>query len=152
MNAADLKPFGLLQDLCDEEAELLAEELETRELGPGRALFEQGAEGDGLFLVLEGRLTLACRELGELGAVGPGAVLGALSLVAPGRREVSAVAAEPCRVAWLEHGAFRRLMDDAPRLACRILEALLCETAGQLREGLPVLRQALPCAPNDGPE
>jgi len=152
VNAAELKPFALLQDLSDEEAELLAEELESRELAPGRALFEQGADADGMFLVLEGRLTLASREQGELGGVGRGELLGALSLVAPGRREVSAVAAEPCRVAWLEHGAFRRLMDDAPRAACRILEALLRETAGQLREALPALGQALPSAPNDGPE
>jgi CRP-like cAMP-binding protein len=150
VSGADLKRFALLEELSEEESALLAEHLEVQELPKGRVLFEEGAEAEGLLLVLEGELALESREEGRLAQLGPGAALGGLSLISARRREVTALAASACSVAHLERGAFHRLVDDAPRLGCRLLEALLRETAGQLREALPVLRQALPSAPNDG--
>lgn len=152
MTGAELKDFALLDELSEEERDLLAEELEEEEVIAGRALFEEGAEADGMLFVLDGALSLETREQGELGRIGPGATLGALSLVVPGRRELTALVAEPARVAWLERTAFRRLMSDSPGLAGRLLESLLRTVASDLREGLPGLRQTLPSDPNDGPD
>lgn len=150
MSAEDLKRFALLEELSDEERELLDEHLEVEELAEGRVLFEEGVEAEGLFLVLEGEVALESQEQGRLAQLGPGAALGGLSLISARRREVTALAVTACSVAHLERGSFRRLVDDAPRLGCRVLEALLRETTTQLREALPALRQALPSAPNDG--
>jgi len=145
-----LKRFALLEELSEEERDLLDEHLELEELAEGRVLFEEGDEAEGLLLVLDGEVTLESQEQGKLGRFGPGSVLGGLSLISARRREATALAASSCSVALLERGSFRRLVDDAPRLGCRLMEALLRETARQLREALPALRQALRSAPNDG--
>ncbi len=150
MSAENLKRFALLEELSEEERALLDEHLEVEELTEGRVLFEEGVEAEGLFLVLEGELALESQEQGRLARLGPGSALGGLSLVSARRREATALAATACSVAHLERGSFHRLVDDAPRLGCRLLEALLRETAAQLREALPALRQALRSAPNDG--
>ncbi len=146
MTTADLKSVVLFRELSDEELECLAEILEDEDVAAGRVLFEEGSEGEGLVVVLEGTVELESREHGSLARLSEGATLGGLSLVTPGRREATALAAEACSVAWLERGSFRRLVDDEPRLACKLVEALLRDTAGDLREGLPTLRQSLPSA------
>ena len=107
---------------------------------------------DGMLFVLDGALSLETREQGSLGRLGRGRTLGALSLVMPGRRELTALVAEPARIAWLERTAFRRLMSDSPGLAGRLLESILRTVASDLREGLPGLRQTLPSGVNDGPD
>jgi CRP-like cAMP-binding protein len=152
VNGLDLKAFELLGELSDEEREILAELIEEEPLAEGRVLFEEGVEGDGLVLLLDGEIAIESRGHGCVARVGPGAVLGGFALVNPGRREATALAASTCNVAWLDRASFRRLVDDAPRAACKLMEALLRDAAADLREGLPALRQALPSAPNDGPQ
>lgn len=142
MSASALKVCGLLQDLSEEDRDALWEELECSELGAGRAVFEEGAEADGLVLILEGEVRLEARERGALGELGAGAALGALSLVAAGRREVTAIATSACKLAHLSRGGFRRIAADSPQLACRLQDAILRELAANLREALPLLRAA----------
>jgi len=144
VNSRDLKPFALVEELSEDEREILCEELQREELAAGQSLFEEGTESEGMALLVEGELTLETREAGTLGRVGPGAALGALSLVVPGARGASAVAASPCVVAWLDRSGFRRLVHDAPQVACKLQEAIVREVAGWLREALPALRQADP--------
>lgn len=146
MSGVELKTVALFEEFSDEELASLAEVLELEPVAEGRVLFEEGSEADGLLVVLAGAIDLESRNHGSLARLPAGATLGGLSLVAPGRREATALAAEGCSVAWLERGSFRRLMDDEPRLACKLVEALLRDTAGDLREGLPTLRQSLPSA------
>jgi CRP-like cAMP-binding protein len=146
VSGAELKSVALFEEFSEDELVALADVLEEEPVATGRALFEEGSEADGLVVVLEGVFELESRNHGSLGLLSPGTALGGLSLVAPGRREATALAAEPCSVAWLDRASFRRLIDDEPRLACKLVEALLRETAGDLREGLPTLRQSLPSA------
>ena len=51
----------------------------------------------------------------------------------------SVVAESDCQVLILERAAYRRLADDHPRTASRLLEAALADTAGLLRESLDSL-------------
>lgn len=146
MSAVDLKTVPLFAEFSDDELAILTDVLESEPVATGRVLFEEGSEAEGLIVVLEGVIDLESRAHGSLARLSAGATLGGLSLVAPGRREVTALAAEACSVAWLERGSFRRLVDDEPRLACKLVEALLRETVGDVREALPALRQSLPSA------
>jgi CRP-like cAMP-binding protein len=142
----DLKMFALLADLSEEERELVAELLEGQELDAGEQLFCEGQEAEGLVLVERGALELSSARAGELGQVAEGDSLGAVSLIAVGPREVTAVAAAGTRVWVLSRESFRRLAEDAPRAACRILEGALADLAGALREGLDRLGGAPPDA------
>jgi CRP-like cAMP-binding protein len=132
----DLKAFGLLAELSEEERELVADLAERVELDKGEQLFAEGQESEGLVLVEKGSLALSSSRGGELGTIAAGESLGALALVAVGPREATAVAGGATRVWVLSRESFRRLADDAPRAACRILEAALAELAGAVRENL----------------
>jgi hypothetical protein len=72
--------------------------LERRTVGEGEALVEQGAEGNELYLVLDGML--AVEVDGEpVAEVGPGALLGERALLEGGKRTATLRAATPVRVA-----------------------------------------------------
>lgn len=139
MTEPDLKRFPLLAELAEPEREAIAELLEPLELAAERQLFREGQEAEGLVLLERGALRLECRRRGALGACGAGTVLGGLSLVAVGPREATAVATERSRVWVLSRTSFHRLVEDAPRAACRLLAAVLADFAQAVRGGLPDL-------------
>lgn len=69
-----------------------------RTLKPGQTLVEQGEEGDEVFLLLDGVLTVEVN--GEvLTEIGPGAILGERARLEGGRRAATLRAVTPCRVA-----------------------------------------------------
>ena len=139
MTALRLKEFSLLAELTDEDRETLAEVLEERVLRAGRRIFSEGTEAEGLVLVAAGTLRIESRRSGASERVEAPVALGALSLVAVGPRECTVVADSECTVLLLPRTAFRRLVDDAPRTACRLLEGMVDETAALVRSALDPL-------------
>ena len=137
MTAAELKHFPLLAEFSDEDREVLFELLEPRSIRKGRSIYRETGEAEGLVLIAEGevRLSTQRREV-ELGVVGAGQILGAASLLTLGSREATAKAETACEILLLERTAYRRLLDDYPRTACRLTEAIARSLAGLLREGL----------------
>lgn len=128
--------YAVLAGLTGDERALVDALLEERELASGETLFREGEESDGLVLVEKGTLRVTSERAGDLGTVESGGSLGGIALVAVGQREVSAVAEGRARVRLLPRAAFRRLVDDAPRVSCRVLESCLVEFAGVAREML----------------
>ncbi len=139
MNAADLKRFPLLAELSDEDREALFELLETQSVRKGRSVFRQTAEADGLVFLVSGKVALSRENEAELGQIGPGEILGTASLLTMGQREATAKAAEPSEIALLSRNAYRRLVEDHPRTACRLTEAIAQDLSSLLREALPRL-------------
>lgn len=134
--AVELKVFALLAELSEDERELVSELLDRVSLDDGEQLFAEGQESDGLVLVERGALRLGSSRGGALGELPAGESLGAVALVCVGPREATAVACGATRVAVLSRESFRRLAEDSPRAACRILEAALADLAGAVRDGL----------------
>jgi CRP-like cAMP-binding protein len=132
----DLKRFTLLAELAEDERAAVAEELESLEVEAGTELFEEGEQGEGLLFVARGGVRVdSSRFAGGLD-LGPGASLGAFSLVASGAREVHAETTSRSTLLVLRRSAFRRFADAHPRAACRLLEAILRETTRVGREAL----------------
>ncbi len=144
MSADRLKRFAILSSLVEEDRAVLDELLDEIDLEAGEPLFQEGHESEGLVLVERGALRLESRRVRQAGKITVGGDLGALSLIAVGVREVTAVASEPTRVLVLSRSSFMRLSDDAPRAAARLLEAVLADTAAQLRQGLDRLAPTEP--------
>lgn len=142
----DFKAFALLAELSEDERELVTELLERVDLYSGDQFFCEGQQAEGLVLVESGALDLTSGRAGALGQIGAGECLGALALVAVGPREVTAVAGEDACVWVLSRESFRRLCEDSPRAACRILEAALADFAGAVREGLDRFGESSPGA------
>lgn len=101
----------------------------------------EATEADGLLLVESGRVQLKASAVGQTESFDGPVAMGAYSLVCVGQRRYTAVAETPCSVWLLDRLAYRRLVDDHPQVACRLLEGLLVRAAG-LGEGLIAALQA----------
>ncbi len=137
MKSDVLKRFALLVEFSEDEREGLAGLLEERQLPNGKSAFREGAEGEGLVLLKEGRLKLKSRRTGDvIGALEAQQHLGAASLFALGKREVTALADGPCTIWTLSRSGFSRLVDDDPRAAFRLTEAVATELVTLMRASL----------------
>jgi CRP-like cAMP-binding protein len=136
VNEVELKRFALLAEFTEDDCLAIMQVLEPASLIAGRRLFREGGQSDGMALVVEGTVRLECRRTEQQLRVGAGTALGTLSLVGMGPRESTAVSETPCEILWLRRSEFRRLVDDAPRTACRLLEAIAGEFAGRVRREL----------------
>jgi len=140
MSPEDLKHFALLAELTDEDREILVELLEERVLPDGKSVFREGNEGDGLVLLQAGQLKLTSRRAGDvIGTLEAPQYLGAASLFGVGKREVTALAQGPATVWLLSRSGLTRLLEDAPKAAFRIAEAVATELAGLVRQRLDTL-------------
>jgi CRP-like cAMP-binding protein len=136
VTSADLKRFALLAELSDEDRETLFDLLEEKSVRQGRSVYRETAEAEGLVFVVSGEIRLSNQRCGDLGTVGEGTILGGASLLALGRREATAKAEVDCELLMLARTAYHRLVDDSPRTACRLTEALARELAALLRESI----------------
>jgi CRP-like cAMP-binding protein len=132
----DLKRLTLLAELEEVERQAVAEELEPLDLEAGTLLFEEGEQGEGLLFIVEGGVRVESFRTQRDAELGPGAALGAFSLVASGPREVRAETTSRTRILVLRRSSFRRFANAEPRAACRLLEAILRETSRLGREAL----------------
>lgn len=145
MNPDDLKQFSLLVEFSEEEREFLAELLEKQELPNGKSAFREGSEGEGLVLIEKGRLKLKSRRTGGVvGMLEAQDHLGAASLFALGKREVTALADGPCTIWTLSRSGLSRLLEDSPRAAFRLAEAVASELVMLIRTGLDTLVEQEP--------
>jgi CRP-like cAMP-binding protein len=140
MNPDDLKQFALLTEFGEEERSCLAEVLETRSLPNGKSAFREGSEADELVFLEAGRLMLKSRRTGSVvGQLEAPTHLGGASLFALGNREVTALADGPCTIWTLSRSGLSRLLDDSPRAAYRLAEAVAGELVGLMRASLDAL-------------
>lgn len=145
MNPDDLKRFSLMAEFSEEDREALAELLEKRVLPNGKSAFREGSEAEGLVLLEKGRLKLKSRRKGGvIGSLEAPEHLGAGSLFTFGNREVTALADGTCTIWVLPRSGLARLLDDAPRAAFRLAEAIAGELVGLLRTGTDLLSEAEP--------
>jgi CRP/FNR family transcriptional regulator len=139
--AGDLKRFSLLAEMSDDDRDCLAELLEPKSLAKGRLVFQEGTESEGLVLVLSGHVKVESRRDAPAESLEGPTALGALSLTRVGPRETSARALSACELLILPRTAYRRLVDDHPRAACRLLEAILADVSGLVRDSLDKLTE-----------
>jgi CRP-like cAMP-binding protein len=120
----------LFAALTRPELEKLAERSIERCCESGQTLFLRGDPGSGMFLLIEGqiRISVASAEGREvmLTVLGPGEVLGELSILDGSPRSADAVAVTRCRLLTVERRALVSLLETSSG-AFFGLCALLCE-------------------------
>ena len=122
-----LKAFSALCELSTSDLSLLSGYLEPQQFAIGLRITQSGCEAEGLLLVTEGEVRVDASGRSET-RVAPLA-LGAYSLVQVGSSLATVTAETPCYAWRLDRSGFRRLADDEPRVACRLLEGVLAESA-----------------------
>ena len=137
MTPDSLKLYSLFAEFSEEDRDVFVDLLEERELPNGKSAFREGSEGDGLVLLERGRLKLKSRRTGTVvGYLDAPDHLGAASLFAFGKREVTALADGPCKISLLPRAGLSRLLADAPHGAFRLAEATAGELGALMRNGV----------------
>ncbi|MFD2839979.1 Crp/Fnr family transcriptional regulator [Populibacterium corticicola] len=111
-----------------EERQSLIDSMVKVELNRGEVLFDEGENGDRLYIIEEGKIKLGSSS-GDgrenlLAILGPGEMFGELSLFDPGPRSLSASAVSDSVLYELEHSALVRVIEERPVVAKHLLTAL----------------------------
>lgn len=131
-NKEFLRRLPLFAGLAEEDLDHLCRMARRIEAEPGEIVMREGQPGDGLYVVVEGRLevtkheggrevVLAVREVGE--------VLGEMSLLEQAPRTATVRAVGRAELMVIAQDAFRTLLSSSPEAAAGILRIM----AGRLR-------------------
>lgn len=118
----------LFSALDPESATALRAATSVTRLGKGQVLFHEGERGDRLYVVEDGKVKLGTTSSDGretlLAVVGPGEMIGELSLFDPGPRTATATALTDTSLRGLGHDALRPWLTGRPEVAEPLLQAL----------------------------
>jgi len=98
----------------------LADEIDLAE---GKEMTREGAPGREFFVLLEGTADVK-KNSRKVNTLGPGDFFGEIALVSHEPRAATVIASSPIREVVITDRSFRRLLDDAPRVKTRVMEAM----------------------------
>lgn len=114
--------------LDPEAAAALRSSMDTVTLNKGQVLFNEGERGERLYIITDGKMKLGHTSSDGreslLAVLGPGELLGELSLFDPGPRTATATALTETSLMGLGHNALRPWLTGRPEVAEALLQAL----------------------------
>jgi len=114
--------------LDPEAAAALRSSMDTVNLNKGQVLFNEGERGERLYIITDGKMKLGHTSSDGreslLAVLGPGELLGELSLFDPGPRTATATALTETSLMGLGHNALRPWLTGRPEVAEALLQAL----------------------------
>ena len=102
------------------EIATLADEIDLRE---GKEMTREGAPGREFFVLLEGTADVK-KNSRRVNTLGPGDFFGEIALVSREPRTATVIATSPVRALVITDRSFRRLLDDAPQVQTKVMEAM----------------------------
>lgn len=137
LDLQQLRTIPIFAGLPDRDLEALLNLSSRMEMGPEETLFVQGQPSDAFFVVLEGGVDVLVRGANgteqPVAHMGPGSVLGEISLIIEGNRSATARATEPTRLLRFEDRRFRELLRSGSLPAYRVIHNLAHVLATRLR-------------------
>ncbi len=142
-----LGSVGLAADAQERVVDALLNELGTRVIRRGETLIREREHGEEAHVLLSGRLVARVRdEDGEIRLVGeilPGELLGEVSLVHPGPRTATLIAARDSEIVTIPRDVFLSLLEHHPSLALGIAGIIIARwrrsTSGYVRQSPRVI-------------
>jgi CRP-like cAMP-binding protein len=133
-----LKNVVLFKDLSMRELEMVNSLMHERSYIADEVIFDEGEEGQGLFLVLSGRvkIVLPAHANAVLLELGPGAFFGEVSLLDQSVRTAQARAIEDTQIVALFRAEFYSLLETHSAIASRISFQLARVLAARLRQAV----------------
>lgn len=118
----------LFAGLNEQQFAALAARTSHTSLRRGEILFEEGDLGDRLYIVTEGKIKLGHSSSDGreslLAILGPGEIIGELTLFDPGPRSTTATAVSSASLLSLDHGDLVAVLDTSPEVGKHMLRAL----------------------------
>jgi len=135
-----LKNVPLFADLPDQDLEDLAEAITLQKLEKGEMLFEEGDQGDVMYLIDSGEieiLKISSERQVLLNVLNPGDVVGEMALLDESPRMAGARAGSPTTLLAIKKATFDDLLDQSPSAARSMFNTVierLRSTEGLLRQ------------------
>lgn len=124
-----LKNVSLFASCSKKELERIAKSGDEIKMTAGTLLVDQGQTGKEAFVVMDGSVTIK-RNGRKVTTLGPGAIVGELSLLDHGPRTATAVCETDCTLFVIDQRHFLAVLDDIPAIGHKMLATL----AGRIRE------------------
>lgn len=144
-----LRALSLFVELTPSELAIVDGLLHERNYLKNEVVFDEGEEGQAIYIVLSGEV-LICRqgepETGRLATLGPGTFFGDLALLDDAPRTAQARAADDCQLVVFFRADFLGLMETHAVIASKISLQLARNMGRRLRDamlGAPVTHQHL---------
>ena len=116
-----LRSAGIFKGLSDEALEQISRVAHEEEFPAGHVLIEAGMAGTGMFVLLDGRVSVHARGVDT--ELGPGEVVGEVALLRKDSRRIARVQAlTPVRCLAIGRADFRDLVTKDGALALALLE------------------------------
>jgi CRP/FNR family transcriptional regulator, cyclic AMP receptor protein len=132
-----IRRLGLFATLQPTELRVVNGLLHERRYLKGEVIFDEGEEGQALYIVFGGKV-LICQqgepETGRIAEVAEGSMFGELALLDGSPRSAQARVAEDCLLAALSRADFNDLVDTHAVIASKIALQLARELGQKLRE------------------
>ena len=139
-----LRSANALIQLSEDEALTVVSYMELRDCAEGEAIIRQGDSGgsgdDGFMaLVVEGEVTVEALNVSRIDAqtinvLGPGHLMGEMSLMDGAARSATCTASTEVRCAVLNRDALEALIAEEPATAAKLLSAVALRLSRRLRE------------------
>ncbi|MDP9806249.1 CRP-like cAMP-binding protein [Trueperella bonasi] len=133
MESNILANVELFKELGDDERDALLSLMSETTLKRGESLFHEGDAGDRLYVIVEGKVKLShTSDDGRenlIAILGPGEIIGELSLFDLGARSSTVTAIAPSKFFYLSHKDMMDYIDEHPKMA----KSMLRELAKRLR-------------------
>ena len=128
--AEALRQASVFAELSQRALERVARVATAVEAPAGRVLIEAGEKGAGMFVLLEGEVTVDLRGGRRKAEIGPGGVVGELALLTPeGVRTARVRAKTPIRCVAIGRADFQGLLEHEPKLVRALLEIVAARLA-----------------------
>jgi CRP-like cAMP-binding protein len=124
-----LRQVSFFSSCTTKDLQKIAKVADEITVEPGTVLTDQGQAGTEAFVLVDGTATVR-RNGKKVSTLGPGAVVGELSLLDRGPRTATVTTDTPCTLLVIGQRNFLAVLDEVPALSHRMLAAL----AGRIRE------------------
>jgi len=123
MTAAQIRAIPLFAGVSDAGVERIAASAAEVSAEPGQVLALQGDPGSGMFVILDGTVSVELR--GGAVELGPGNFFGELTLLAPGGARIARVrASTPVRCLGIPRSDATALIESEPTVALTMLKEI----------------------------
>jgi CRP-like cAMP-binding protein len=124
-----LRNVPLFSSCSTKDLEKIAKSADEVTVAPGALIVDQGQTGREAFVIVKGS-AIVKRNGKKVATLGPGAVVGELSLLDHGPRTASVLAESECVLLVISQRQFLAVIDAIPALSHKLLATL----AGRIRE------------------
>ena len=131
-----IKGVSPFREMTDDELETLSKWVLVRPYKRDATLFVEGLPGEDLYIVIDGGVNITKKANGsdvQLASIGPGEIVGEMSLIDSRPRSATGKTNADSTLAIITKKYFGEMLKSDPKIASKILMALVKIVSGRLR-------------------